>query len=108
MSANFLVKIYNSHVIFYMTTLLLCAIPIDLFHKLPETGFICIFILFVILCILTISPVIFDLCEIAAMHFNYISCDTYERSFQTKYIISLTNLQVYLNHQTATSALVLV
>ena len=31
---------------------------------------------------LTFKPVIFDVCEIAAMHFKFISCDTDEWSFQ--------------------------
>ena len=42
-----------------------------------EIGFISIFILLVIVCIVTVRPVIFDVCEIAAMHFKFISRDTH-------------------------------
>ena len=41
------------------------------------TGFM-IFILLLLLCMLTIRPVLFDICEIAALHFKFILCDTYE------------------------------
>ena len=85
------------------------GIPIDLFHKLlhtPKSIYIfgtamkCvkyhvfsyrnIFIPSVSLCILTVRPVIFVICELDTMYFKFISCDTNdELSCQTKYIISI-------------------
>ena len=47
------------------------------------------------------------ICEIAGMHLKFISSDTHEWLFQTKCIISLTNLQVYHSHQIANSSIVL-
>ena len=47
-------------------------------RQLTETEFISVLILLVILCMLTLRSVIFDICDIAAMHFKFISCDTDE------------------------------
>ena len=51
-------------------------------------------------------PVSFGLCEITAMRFELIPYDTDEYSFETKYIILITNIHVFRNHPTANSSLV--
>ena len=48
-----------------------------------ETGFISIFVPLVILSMLTVSAVIFDICEIAVMRVKFIPCDMVEGSFET-------------------------
>ena len=52
------------------------------------TRFISVFIPIMILCIFTVSSLMFDICNIAAMYFKFISCYTVEWWFQTKCIIS--------------------
>ena len=70
-------------------------------YPAAETEFFGIFsiLVTVYMHVLTVRPVIFHICEIAAMHFKFISCDMQEWSFQTKYKISFTDLQVYHNKQ---------
>ena len=72
------------------------------FFSAVETGFSSIFIQMVILYMLTVMPVIFDICEIAALHFKFIRISDH---FKYKCIVLLPNLQYIISTQQLTHPL---